>query len=327
MTVPQHGTRESLKPEYANSHPNKPHPLRVDQSMNVILCYRQRPLARQTMMALAMVLLSSCQKKGPAQMATDSATHSSGMPPFAIATELPLAKYSSQSSDLLFREISGHAILATIHDDGYQIDEQPPTIDLAQTEKQIHQRRQRLLKSGQAYLLIAAVPQTPFNKLRELIRSAARAGMDNICFAVKRSTGAANNSRHKLHILLPAACGCGPPLVQPLLIKANDQGDISLLSEPEKEVLDTAPALRDLPLLTEKLSQFSAAARAAGHEPHIQIYVHRETTYQRVIDILSALEQFHIRNTVFTDDIGENEQPMPRPKPNQPLPRNPHLSL
>ncbi|MBG7607509.1 MAG: hypothetical protein IZT59_05725 [Verrucomicrobia bacterium] len=54
-------------------------------------------------------------------------------------------------------------------------------------------------------------------------------------------------------------------------------------------------------MLSSQLSLYHAAARSAGDEATIQLYVDASATQQRVVDVLNALGGERIVSVAFTD--------------------------
>jgi biopolymer transport protein ExbD len=93
------------------------------------------------------------------------------------------------------------------------------------------------------------------------------------------------------------------PKIDPMFIKVNASGAIFTGVGASEQALDTDMSVRELPLLLSQLQLYSAAARSAGNNPLVQIWVDPGTTQQRVIDVLNALAGVGISAVTFTDLI------------------------
>lgn len=93
------------------------------------------------------------------------------------------------------------------------------------------------------------------------------------------------------------------PKIEPMFIKVDASGAIFTGTGPSQQALDTNANDRNLPLLLSQLQLYSAAARSAGSNPLVQIWVDPGATQQRVIDVLNALAGVGITSVTFTDLI------------------------
>lgn len=91
------------------------------------------------------------------------------------------------------------------------------------------------------------------------------------------------------------------PDIEPLFIKIEASGTIYTGTGPAQQMADSDPSVRDVPRLTEHLTMYASAAKAANSTPLVQIYVDGETAQQRVIDVLNALAGQGISSVTFTD--------------------------
>jgi len=91
------------------------------------------------------------------------------------------------------------------------------------------------------------------------------------------------------------------PKIEPMFIKVDASGAVFSGTGPSQQALDTNANERDLPLLSSQLELYAAAARSAGSNPLVQIYVDPGATQQRVIDVLNALAGVKITSVTFTD--------------------------
>ena len=93
------------------------------------------------------------------------------------------------------------------------------------------------------------------------------------------------------------------PKIDPMLIRVDAAGAIFAGAGDAQQSLDTDASVRELPLLNSQLQLYSAAAKSAGNNPLVQIWVDPGTTQQRVIDVLNALAAVEISSVTFTDLI------------------------
>jgi len=91
------------------------------------------------------------------------------------------------------------------------------------------------------------------------------------------------------------------PKIEPMFIRVDEAGAIYTGTGASQQALDTNMSVRDLPLLLSQLQLYAAAARSAGNNPLVQVYVDPGTTQQRVIDVLNALAAVGISSVTFTD--------------------------
>lgn len=91
------------------------------------------------------------------------------------------------------------------------------------------------------------------------------------------------------------------PAIPPMFIRVAENGAVFSGTGAGEQVLDTDPSSRELPLLSSQLSLYHAAARSAGDEAIVQLYVDASATQQRVVDVLNALGGEGIVSVAFTD--------------------------
>ncbi len=107
-----------------------------------------------------------------------------------------------------------------------------------------------------------------------------------------------------LSMALPASTPSSEqPKIEPMFIRVEGTGAIYSGTGTSQQPLDSDPTVRNLPLLVSQLDLYSAAARSAGSNPLVQIYVDPGATQQRVIDVLNALAGANITSVTFTDLI------------------------
>lgn len=91
------------------------------------------------------------------------------------------------------------------------------------------------------------------------------------------------------------------PKIDPMFIRVDANGAVYTGAGASQQALDTDMSARELPLLSSQLQLYAAAARSAGNNPLVQVYVDPGTTQQRVIDVLNALAGVGISSVTFTD--------------------------
>lgn len=105
-----------------------------------------------------------------------------------------------------------------------------------------------------------------------------------------------------LPMSLPAANPSNEqPKIEPMFIRVDAAGAIYTGVGAAQQQLDTDSSVRDVPLLDSQLDLYSAAARSAGSNPLVQVFVDPGTTQQRVIDVLNGLAKAGISSVTFTD--------------------------
>lgn len=242
--------------------------------------------------SLLLLSLTSCKQADPG---STEAAYLESLKSQQIGVELPISRYVNKGPSG-----ASHGIIVVVKNDTYQIEDQPLQ-DSMDLDKAIEQEIKKLSPAPR-FLLIAASPEAHFKRIRTAIRSAARAGLTDIYFAIKENKSHLNLIQSKLHLNLPCACDDIPELC-PLFIKIDQYGAIYINTGPEQEALDTDVKLRQLPQLSKRLTNYAAAARAGAHQPFVQIWVDGEASYQRVIDLLTELSQANIKSLFFTDLI------------------------
>lgn len=93
------------------------------------------------------------------------------------------------------------------------------------------------------------------------------------------------------------------PKIDPMFIKVDANGAIFAGVGDAQQPLDTDGSVRELPLLNQQLQLYSNAAKSAGNNPLVQVWVDPGTVQQRVIDVLNALALAGISSVTFTDLI------------------------
>lgn len=95
------------------------------------------------------------------------------------------------------------------------------------------------------------------------------------------------------------------PKIDPMFIRVDAAGAVFSGAGDAQQALDTDSSVRELPLLLSQLQLYAAAARSAGNNPLVQVWVDPGTTQQRVIDVLNSLAAVGIESVTFTDLIEE----------------------
>ena len=87
-----------------------------------------------------------------------------------------------------------------------------------------------------------------------------------------------------------------PVEVDQMTIEVNSEGYIIV----DKEVLDTDPNDRKVPLLTAKISEYAAAAQMTNSQPIVVVAADDASKGQRFVDVLDALAEAGIKNVTIT---------------------------
>ena len=105
-----------------------------------------------------------------------------------------------------------------------------------------------------------------------------------------------------LGMSLPAANPSNEqPKIEPMFIRVDAAGVIYTGVGAGQQQLDSDASVRDVPLLDSQLDLYSAAARSAGSNPLVQVYVDPGATQQRVIDVLTPHAGAQTSALTFTD--------------------------
>ena len=186
---------------------------------------------------------------------------------------------------------------------GLNINGGTPTKDLDKLEDEIKDEKHELDRKGYpAMVLIEVDGDVYFDKIRDIIRTSAKAGIDRFLFATKQHEMHPNELEHALLLELPGFRGCGPaPVIEPLFIKADKSNQILINKGLGQELVEPKTAPRELHELNSRLEVYIACARAGGQAPQCEIYVSKSCSYQRFIDVLNTLTLNDITHYVFTD--------------------------
>jgi biopolymer transport protein ExbD len=93
------------------------------------------------------------------------------------------------------------------------------------------------------------------------------------------------------------------PKIDPMFIKVDANGAVFSGTGDAQQPLDSDGSVREMPLLNQQLQLYSAAAKSAGNNPLVQVWVDPGNVQQRVIDVLNALALAGITSVTFTDLI------------------------
>ncbi len=108
-----------------------------------------------------------------------------------------------------------------------------------------------------------------------------------------------------LGMALPAntPASADQPKIEPMFIRVDASGAIFSGTGSSQQPLDSDASVRELPLLNSQLNLYQDAARSAGNDPLVQIYVDEGANQQRVIDVLNSLAGVGVTSVTFTDLI------------------------
>ena len=81
-----------------------------------------------------------------------------------------------------------------------------------------------------------------------------------------------------------------------LTITINTEGAI-LVGD---DIYDTDPNDRDVPMLAQKVSEYSQGAKMSGQQPIVVVSADDASKSQRFIDVLNALAKYGIKNVTIT---------------------------
>jgi biopolymer transport protein ExbD len=105
-----------------------------------------------------------------------------------------------------------------------------------------------------------------------------------------------------LRMSLPAAAPSEtPPVLEPMFIKVEKSGQISINTGPSQELVESESDNRTLTELHNRLDSYASAAKAGGNLPIVQIWADGEAEQQRIVDVLNCLASVNISKVTFTD--------------------------
>jgi len=247
------------------------------------------------MMTLGMLMVAGCRDAPESAEAPDPAL-GHALPGLVFAANAPVF----DTGDSAYTELVRNEDLWKIHHGGaWRAD--------CHSEEEIYQAMRPIWNQDSgSRILISAAGDIAFREIRELIRGGARAGFWRVDFLV--ATGKRGGANHALCLKLPRM-GWSPPEHEPFFIIIDAQGVVSSGTGASRKVLDRDPAVHALPKLNALLQFYVAAANAENCKPYCQVYADPESSYQRVIDLLSCFHANGIEEVVFTDIIEEPESP------------------
>ena len=109
-----------------------------------------------------------------------------------------------------------------------------------------------------------------------------------------------------LKMALPAAAPPEEPLdLEPMFIKVDKSGQIYVNTGAAQELVESETDNRILAELKNRLEQQVDGAKAAGHEPIVQIWADGEAEQQRIVDVLNCLASVEISKVTFTDLVDQ----------------------
>lgn len=187
---------------------------------------------------------------------------------------------------------------------GWNVQGDAATDDLDTIEDQIKAAKTVSASKGYtAIVLIEADAAVAFKHIRAVVRTSAKAGIDEFLFAVRQHPMHPDTLKHGLALdtYISLGHGCGPPNIAPMFLKIDRQGSIYLNTGPDQELINSDPESRDLSGLSNRIEAYQAVARAGAQAPVFQIWVDGEAPYQRVIDIINLLRSHGIEREFFTD--------------------------
>jgi len=272
-------------------------------------------------------LLLSCQEKESAPQKLESRNPT--MPHLPVAS----GALKIQGEQIHFIELQ-HSY------QGWNVNGGNVKDDLEEVEEEINHAKQNIAAQGYSPLiLIEADGDTPFKKIRAIIRASARAGVDQILFAARQHEMHPNSLEHALPLHLHPTLGCrSTPCISPLFIKCARDGNIYINTGPAQELLDTDIQSRSMPILDARMDSYCVVARSAAQQTRIQIWIDGEAPYQRFIDLINMLRNHGIENEQWVDLFGYDSEvtcggmrgcgrasPIPPRRPRAPSMRNPLL--
>lgn len=89
------------------------------------------------------------------------------------------------------------------------------------------------------------------------------------------------------------------PETKPLFINLDPEGVISINRGEATEILEEDTEERNVPKLNQRLETYAAVLRAGGKTPAVELKADSATPYQRVVDVLNALQGQQITNVHF----------------------------
>lgn len=167
---------------------------------------------------------------------------------------------------------------------------------------EIRRIRKSDIKLGQeTSFLISASASTPFEPIRERIRTAAKTGIYQIHFLVRSNPP----SDPKIGSIELPKMGGALSEIEPYFLHITSEGHVFSGTGLGRSRLDTDAQDQNLKNVSGQFELFSAAAKAAGvPNPTCQLHVDSHATYQRAIDVISLANK-HDLKPFLTDMLPE----------------------
>ncbi|NWK56186.1 hypothetical protein HW115_11240 [Verrucomicrobiaceae bacterium N1E253] len=267
---------------------------------------------------VAFTAIYSC-RKAPAPIPSPAlASVYLTLPEFPVAAHAP--DITKQQSEFIEAQLTTK---------GWSIHGNPASTDEMLLEDQIKKQKDLIHTHGyHAHLLIEAPSDSPFGQIRNIIRSAARAGVSTVLFCCKATKHAPNQIRSSLRLDLPCACHFSNSNTSaPTLIKIDNSELIQIKTTSREQSIHQETHSRDLPELRLIMKQYIKENHQKGNQANTQILATKHTPYQRVIDVLDLLHHLDIQHIDFVDYFDETPEPIQNAQPKRrlppPLPRPP----
>lgn len=236
---------------------------------------------------LSLLLLFAC-KSGSNELTLTSV--------FATLPELPTASDAEQIT-----ESQSHIIETQLTDEGWRIHGQPVTTEKAELEDQIKKLKEQIQATGfQPYLLIEASSTTVMSQIRLIIRTSARAGIDNILFATKQNKTASDRVQYALSLALPCACPFDYQAFKTIIIHADQDNALTVNTDPmQKNKSAFTPV--SLPQFKRQLAEFQLLTKVQNKKVLLTFGLHKETSYQCMIDVINLMHSQNNQWITFVD--------------------------
>lgn len=208
-------------------------------------------------------------------------------------------------------------ILVNIHEDGTLTDGNQNKLDGDEgVLTYVANERKRFEAEGVVPKLhLRGAQDAVFKYSRQVIRGAAKAGVDQVIFAAYKPADIEPKDAPVLRetdisMALPKVpeglSNAVPPSPAVLEISIDEAGRIS--AAKEGGMLDTDMAKRDLPLFSLKLVALAKARDAEVKDLGVTIAIHPEAPQQRVIDVLNALAKSGVTRVTFMDPPAKGDE-------------------
>lgn len=226
-------------------------------------------------------LLSACQEEKAASL---HVKRSGDLPVAAHASvfQPEAGKYAQ-----LFRDESWQVFI-----DGAQV------ADFEQVESANHIiadfHRDESAQARNAVVLVSSSASTPMHEMRRAVMLLASYGINPIYFHVQSPAGVKSGFRPRVFQLDLNCMHCQlvghELLIEPLLIKVNEDGAVLAEREGKDSELDGPEALGDLPLLSEVLQIYCESVEAVNSAPLVRVRMSNGAPYQRWVDLMTILQ-------------------------------------